>query len=166
MKRGFHVICYIDREEGASAEKGWVDIQLHGRPLGVRMGMAILSHWSGIPICPVVLTIDGEKLTLRDLGDLYVHNSQQYQLTMQYCYNLLEELSVEEILQWECIPKLYDRIAPRLPATADKTPIWLPVYLTGKTMLLDIVSGKCAEVPSTQFERMDGLRRQLLNQVK
>lgn len=165
MKRGFHVICYIDREEGASAEKGWVDIQLPGRPLGVRMGMAILSHWSGIPICPVVLTIDGEKLTLRDLGDLYVHNSQQYQLTMQYCYNLLEELSVEEILQWECIPKLFDKTVLTRSANFEK-PIWLPVYAREKNMLLDIVSGKCAEVPSTQFERMDGLRRQLLNQVK
>ena len=49
---------------------------------------------------------------------------------------------------------------------AAENPIWLPVYAKEKNMLLDIVSGKYAEVPAEQFEKMDVLRQDFLNQKK
>jgi len=96
LKRGYHVICYVDGEEGGSGEKGWTQVHVHNKPLDVRMGMAILSQLSGVPIRPVVLTAEGEKLTVRSRGDLYVNNREQYFAAMQYCYQMLEELSAEK----------------------------------------------------------------------
>src|SRR5690606_35370222 len=163
LKKGYHVICYADGEEGGSGEKGWTQVQLHNTTLDVRMGMAILSQLSGVPIRPVVLTTEGEKLTLRSRGDLYVNNRQQYQAAMQYCYQMLGKLSAEEILQWESIPRLFDKIVPDIQHTAEK-PMWLPVYAQDKNMLLDIVSGKYAEISAEQFEKMDALRQEFLKQ--
>ncbi|PRD47716.1 hypothetical protein [Sphingobacterium haloxyli] len=78
--------------------------------------------------------------------------------------NVAQNLSAEELLQWESIPKLYDKtISTRSETFAP--PIWLPVYATQKNMLLDVVSGKCAEVPAGQFEKMDTLRREFLKQI-
>ncbi len=116
-----------------------------------------------VPIRPVVLTTEGEKLTVRSRGDLYVNNREQYSAAMQYCYQMLEELSAEEILQWECIPRLFERTVSTKTETLE-TPIWLPVYAKEKNMLLDIVSGKYAEVPAEQFEKMDALRKDFSNQ--
>ncbi|PRD47723.1 lysophospholipid acyltransferase family protein [Sphingobacterium haloxyli] len=164
LKDGFHVICYIDGEEGGSGEKGWTQIHVHNTTLDVRMGMSILSQLSGVPIRPVVLTTEGEKLTVRSKGDLYVNNREQYQATMQSCYNLLEDLSAEELLQWESIPRLFERTISTKIETWEP-PIWLPVYAKQKNMLLDVVSGKCAEVPAGQFEKMDTLRREFLKQI-
>src|SRR5690606_25573008 len=163
LKKGYHVICYVDGEEGGNGEKGWTQIHVHNTTLDVRMGMAILSQLSGVPIRPIILTTEGEKLTLRSRGDLYVNNRQQYQAAMQYCYQMLGELPAEEILQWECIPRLFDKtVSPRIETL--ETPIWLPVYAQDKNMLLDIVSGKYAEVPAEQFEKMDALRQEFLKQ--
>ncbi|TYR31681.1 hypothetical protein FXV77_20780 [Sphingobacterium phlebotomi] len=116
-----------------------------------------------VPIRPVVLTTEGDKLTLRSRGDLYVNEREQYQTSMQYCYNLLEDLSAEEILQWERIGKLYDKTISARSETLE-SPIWLPVYAKEKNMLLDIVSGKYAEVPADQFEKIDTLRREFIKQ--
>src|SRR5690606_30329120 len=96
LKRDYHVICYVDGEEGGSGEKGWTQVQLHKTPVNVRMGIALLSHWTGVPIRPVVLTTEEQKLTLRSGEDIYGSDGQQYQATMQYCYNLLGDLSAEE----------------------------------------------------------------------
>ncbi|RZF57873.1 hypothetical protein [Sphingobacterium corticibacterium] len=164
LKKGYHVICYVDGEEGGSGERGWTQVHVHNKPLDVRMGMAILSQLSGVPIRPVVLTTEGEKLTVRSRGDLYVNNREQYSAAMQYCYQMLEELSAEEILQWECIPRLFDKIVPDKQHTAEK-PIWLPIYAKEKNMLLDIVSGKFAEVSTSQFNKMETLRREFLKQI-
>ncbi|MBD1433563.1 hypothetical protein H8B06_12050 [Sphingobacterium sp. DN00404] len=161
LKKGYHVICYVDGEEGGSGERGWTQVQLYNKPLEVRMGMAILSQLSGVPIRPVVLTTEGEKLMVRSRGDLYVNNREQYSAAMQYCYQMLGELPAEEILQWECIPRLFDKIARDMRHAAEK-PIWLPVYAKEKNMLLDIVSGKYVEVSAEQFEKMDALRQEFL----
>src|SRR5690606_15898568 len=150
LKRDYHVICYVDGEEGGSGEKGWTQVQLHKTPVNVRMGIALLSHWTGVPIRPVVLTTEEQKLTLRSGEDIYGSDGQQYQATMQYCYNLLGDLSAEEMLQWERLPRLYDKTISIRGATFAR-PIWLPVYAKEKNMLLDIVSGKYAEVPASQF---------------
>src|SRR5690606_23820833 len=156
LKRGYHVICYVDGEEGGSGERGWTQVHVHNKPLDVRMGMAILSQLSGVPIRPVVLTTEGDKLTVRSRGDLYGNNREEYQAAMQYCYQMLGELPAEEILQWESIPRLFDNtVSPRIETS--ETPIWLPVYAKDKNMLLDIVSGKYAEVPAEQCEKMDML---------
>ena len=164
LNKGYHVICYVDGEEGGSRERGWTKIQLHNTTLDVRMGMAILSQLSGVPIRPVVLTTEGDKLTVRSRGDLYVNNREEYQTVMQYCYQMLEDLSAEEILQWERIGKLYDKTVSTKTETSE-TPIWLPVYAKQKNMLLDIVSGRYAEVPVDQFEKIDTLRREFLKQI-
>src|SRR5690606_25909358 len=112
---------------------------------------------------PVVLTTEEQKLTLRSGEDIYGSDGQQYQATMQYCYNLLGDLSAEEMLQWERLPRLYDKTISIRGATFAR-PIWLPVYAKEKNMLLDIVSGKYAEVPASQFEKMDSLRKDFSNQ--
>jgi len=163
LKKGYHVICYIDGEEGGSGERGWTQVHVHSNPLDVRMGMAILSQLSGVPIRPVIFTTEGDKLTVRSRGDLYVNNREEYQAAMQYCYQMLEELSAEETLQWECIPRLFDKIILDIQHTAEK-PMWLPVYAKDKNMLLDIVSGKYAEISAEQFEKMDALRQEFLKQ--
>src|SRR5690606_4514369 len=98
LKKGYHVICYVDGEEGGNGGKGWTQIHVPNTTLDVRMRMAILSQLSCVPIRPIILTTEGEKLTLRSRGDLYVNNRQQYQAAMQYCYQMLGELPAEEIL--------------------------------------------------------------------
>lgn len=164
LEQGFHVICYVDGEEGSREEKGWTTIQLYGNPLDVRLGMAVLSQWTGIPIRPIVLTTKDKKLTLRSKDDFHVKSKEEYQAAIQYCYSILEELDTEEIVQWECVPKLFDRLAPSFSPNTVEKPIWLPVYLPDSNMLFDIVSGKCVPMSAMQSEKMNVLRKELLHQ--
>lgn len=164
LKKGFHVICYIDGEEGGEGEKGWTTVQLSGQPLNTRIGMAMLSQWSNIPIRPIVLTIRDRKLAVHSKDDFQVGGRDELSKAMQYCYGILEELHLEEIMQWEFAPKLLDRLERTLLSDNSETPIWLPIYLTERKMLFDIVSGSCKEVSTMQFKKMDMLRRKFLNQ--
>lgn len=165
LEKGFHVLCYIDGQEGATEEKGWASVQLHGTPVDVRMGMAILSHWTNIPLRPLVLTMDGEKLHVRHGEDFQVKSRQDYALAMQYCYQMLESLAPEELVQWEVLPELFDRLGPDLLPPVNKKPIWLPIDVPGRSMLFDLASKRSVAVRPEVFAELNGLREQLVKQL-
>lgn len=151
LEKGFHVLCYIDGQEGAAVNKGWTGIQLHGTPLSVRMGMAVLSHWTNTPLCPIVLTTDGEKLHVRHRQDLVVKTREDYSRAMQYCYQLLEALTPEELMQWEFFPKLFDTFGSDFLPPLEGKALWLPLDFPDRSLLFDLVSKRCIEVSEVIF---------------
>lgn len=165
LEKGFHVLSYIDGQEGAE-EKGWTTVQLHGTPVDVRMGMAVLSHWTNTPLCPLVLTTDGEKLQLRYAEGFQVKSRQDYSRAMQYCYQILESLASEELIQWEFLPNLFDRLGPELLPPINKKPLWLPIDVSGRNRLFDLASKRSVAIRSDVFAELNSLRRHLLEHLQ
>lgn len=166
LEKGFHIICYIDGREGGSIQKGWTNIRLHNTPLQVRTGMAILSHWTGVPLYPLVMTTaDDGKLHVHTTDRIGVRGKEDYQKAMTSCYRILEKLTAEELVQWELLPDLFDHIGPEGLTPAKNKPIWVPLDDPGKTLLFDLVSKRLVTVPTDGFRRLIRLRDRYLKDI-
>lgn len=168
LEKGFHVLCYIDGQEGAASEKGWTTVEVHATSLDVRMGMAVLSDWSNIPLCPILMTIDNGKLVVRYRQDIQVTGRGDYPHAMQYAYQLLETLEAEEFIQWEFLPQLFDRIASESFSPVNEKDalhrkhLWLPIDIQGEPMLFNLVSKQIMTVPPERFAEVKKLREHLM----
>ena len=151
LENGFHVLCYIDGQEGATGEKGWTSIQLHGTPISVRMGMAVLSQWTRTPVCPIVLTAHDDKLKVRHRQGIQIESREDYAPALQYCYQLLERLKPEELVQWEFLPTLFDKLGSGLLPPTEGKALWLPARTPDKYILFDVVSKQAVEVSREVF---------------
>ncbi|TYR36921.1 hypothetical protein FXV77_07005 [Sphingobacterium phlebotomi] len=152
LKKGFHVICYVDGREGGNSQKGWTTIRLHNTPMEVRIGMAILSYWTGIPLSPLILTINREgKLDMHKTESIAVKGKDHYQQAIAACYKLVEKRTAEELLQWELLPELFDHIGPEGWSPGEADPLWIPLESAGRFLLFDLASKQSVTVTKSEF---------------
>ena len=151
LRNGFHVVAYLDGQEGAAGDKGWTGVSFRGMSMPARMGVAVLSRCAGVPIRPIVLTIDGNRLEVRSAGDRFVETKEDQQPAIQYCYDLLAEVPADQLLQWDNISRMFDVTTLR-DAPTGGTPIWLPLENADVPMLFDIVSCTSVVIKERYFQ--------------
>lgn len=163
---GLHIICYIDGREGAYDEKGWTNIQLHGSIYDVRAGAAVLAHWTKIPLLPLVLTFSGcDQVQVYAGDEVPVNQSSDYQPAMNRCYQLLEALSPEELIQWERLPDLYQLTERRTEPPEEKEALWVPIGGKRRNILFDLDSGCAIVVSKGEFRPLLAHLKRLYEQA-
>ncbi|WP_343319327.1 hypothetical protein [Sphingobacterium multivorum] len=154
LQQGFHVIFFVDGQlDIGQSAKGWIPVRLHGVELSLRAGIAALSCWSGVPITAAILTCRQEQMSLYLGEDRTVHNKADYQPILQSVVDLVQELEPEELIQWECLPRLFDSGAADGPNKLPRRSIWLPLVVGEKEMLFDLATGRSVVIGAQEFER-------------
>lgn len=138
IERGLHVLCYVDGQEGAIADRGWTSVNVHHIPLDVRQGMAVLSQWTKTPICPLLMTVDEDRLQVRYRPEIAVTCKDDYGPALQYAYQLLETLRPEEFIQWEFSHHLFANMES-VPVP-DRDDLLVPVDIQGKIRIFNMGS--------------------------
>lgn len=137
------MIFFVDGQlDIGQSAKGWIPVRLHGVELSLRAGIAALSCWSGVPITAAILTCRQEQMSLYLGEDRTVHNKADYQPILQSVVDLVQELEPEELIQWECLPRLFDSGAADGPNKLPRRSIWLPLVVGEKEMLFDLATGR------------------------
>ncbi|WP_437920278.1 hypothetical protein [Sphingobacterium sp. LRF_L2] len=163
IQRGFHVVAYVDGRDGMHREgRGWTEVCLRGTAMDTRIGVAVLSKLTQTPIRPLVLTYETGRIVLHARGEILPSAANDYPLVLQHCYGLLERLHVDQLLQWECLPDLFDRLIASMEFDADREPIWMPADIPEKQLLFDIVSARSIRVSPESFNRIADLLKELL----
>lgn len=153
LRNHYDVIIYIDGQLGMDEQgRGWTTVKLHGTELSLREGIVALSHWTDTPITAVVLTGIGAQIRLRASEDLYVQRKADYLRIMQHILDPVHLLNAEELLQWECLPTIFDKISIDLPQKKPDQAIWLPFLVADKGMLFDVTTCSSVEIGPEEFE--------------
>ncbi|WP_343561574.1 hypothetical protein [Sphingobacterium sp.] len=152
LRRGYDVIIFIDGQlRIGDLSRGWARIKLHDTDLLLREGVTALAHWTGMPIRPLIVTTIAGQIKLRITEDFCVKSKADYSVAMQYIIELLRDLDVEELLQWECLPTIFDGQAD--PAKMKlRNAIWLPFLAGDAGMLFDITTGISVGIGAKEFE--------------
>jgi hypothetical protein len=155
INEGMHVLCYIDGIEGAVSDKGRLTVQLHGVPIDVRYGIAVLSHWTGTSIRPLLLSMDDDRLCLHSQEDQLPRGKDDYIPLMQCLYSMLENIPPSELMQWECIPNLCMRVAKSTSLVHGKPAYWMPVDRADQKefLLMDMVSMRTVAVSEQVYQQ-------------
>ncbi|MGJ1242413.1 hypothetical protein [Sphingobacterium siyangense] len=154
LRKNYHLIFFIDGQLSAGqASKGWVPVRLHKSELLLREGIAALSFWTKVPIRAAIMTMVDGQITLR-FGEegRYVNNRSDYQPALQYILDLVGDLAAEELIQWECLPAVFDY---ELLIKQEQMPLqnlWLPFVVQGKRMLFDLATGRSVVIGTKEFE--------------
>lgn len=151
---GYHVVGYIDAYEGVGEAKGTTKIRLFDKTMDVRVGMAALSYWTGVAVRPIVLTTKHNQLRVYSRQDIHVDAKENYGEIMQYCFDILESLPVDELIQWEFLPDLSERLVAQFPNVVPKTSIWLPIEAVRENRLFDVVSRKSVTVSASNYAKI------------
>ncbi|WP_346084968.1 hypothetical protein [Sphingobacterium ginsenosidimutans] len=150
--KGYDVIIFIDGQlHFGEPGRGWARIKLHTIDLLLREGAAALANWTGTAIRPLIVTTIAGQIKLRITEDFCVKSKADYSVVMQSIVELLRDLDAEELLQWECLPTIFEGQAD----PADKKlgeAVWLPFLVGGTGMLFDIATGDSVGIGAKQFE--------------
>lgn len=163
---GLDIVCFVDGQEGSATEKGWTTVGLHGVSVPVRYGIAVLSRWTDVAVSPVIFSLVHGAIKVRSLSDFQPAGTNQYQLLMQYCYDLLHSLTAEEMVQWEFASSFFGAVV--LPgganrqATIQDPPWWLPIMTSKQHLLIDVRSGKTVVVSETEHLHLCHLMEALI----
>jgi len=153
LQNGFQIIVFVDGQLGfGDLRKGWASVRLHGADFLLREGIAALSHWTDTPITALVLTRIGEQIGLRVSEDFYVKSRAHYAAAMQHVIDLVQVLDAEELLQWECLPTIFDKGQAELSDRYPEQGVWLPLLVVSKGMLFDIATGRALRIGPKTFE--------------
>ncbi|WP_293907350.1 hypothetical protein [Sphingobacterium sp. UBA5670] len=154
IRKNYDLIFFIDGQLGAGpASKGWVPVRLHRSELLLREGIAALSFWTKVPIRTAIMTIVDGQITLRLGEDVrYVNSKSDYQPALQYILDLVGKLAVEELIQWECLPTVFEH---ELLGQLERMPLqsfWLPFDIQGEGRLFDLATGRSVVIGSIEFQ--------------
>src|SRR5690606_1358239 len=147
---GLDVICFVDGQEGNATGKGWTTVDLRDVSISARYGVAVLSRWTGVSVKPVIFSLVQDAIQLHSLEDFQPVSGSHYQSLMQYCYDLLQGLKAEEMVQWEFALSFFDAVV--MPHQASRSgvmkasPWWLPIRASERHLLIDVRSGKTVVV--------------------
>ncbi|MNK58459.1 hypothetical protein D3C87_775310 [compost metagenome] len=117
----------------------------------LREGAAALAHWTCTAIRPLIVTTIAGQIKLRITEDFYVKSKADYFVVMQYIIELLRDLDAEELLQWECLPTIFEGQADPAERKLGEA-IWLPFLVGGTGMLFDIATGISVGIGAKEFE--------------
>ncbi|MFE2864645.1 hypothetical protein ACR79Q_08205 [Sphingobacterium multivorum] len=154
LRKNYDLIFFIDGQLSAGpASKGWVPVRLHGSELLLREGIAILSYWTRIPIRTAIMTMVDGQITLR-FGEegRYVNSKSDYQPALQHILDLVGDLAAEELIQWECLPAIFDH---ELQIKQEQMPLqscWLPIVVGEERMLFDLATRRSVVIGIKEFE--------------
>lgn len=159
LAEGLHVICFVDGQEGGASPKGRIPIQLHGMVMEARLGIATLSHWTDVPVRPLVLTVQNDRLQVTSSADYYVKTKEEYASLLQACFNLIAALPPKELIQWDFIPMLFDEyFSERLVEENEKTvfekALWVPILVPDIHLLFDLRTGNGVKVSSGEHRKI------------
>ena len=153
LRKGYDVIIYIDGQLSMDEQgRGWAAVKVYGTELSLREGVAALSHWTDTPITAVVLTGIGAQIRLRASEDIYVQRKTDYLRIMQKVLDPMHLLNAEELLQWECLPTIFDKRPIDLPDKIPVQTIWLPFLVADKGMLFDVTTCRSVAIGPEEFE--------------
>lgn len=153
VRNGFHVVVFMDGQIALGEPgKGWAALGLHGSTLLLREGVPALAHWTGAPVRALVLTLVDGKIKWRFSKDRFVNNKADYVKVLQQVADLVQLLEPHELIQWECLPAIFDQKQLGPPDNDAQNALWLPVLAGGRRLLLDIATGRSVLVTATQFE--------------
>ncbi|WP_454881497.1 hypothetical protein [Sphingobacterium detergens] len=153
LRKNYDVIIYIDGQLSMDEQgRGWATVKLHGTELSLREGIVALSHWTGTPITAVVLTGIGAQIRLQVSEDIYVQRKADYPRIMQKVLDPMHLLNAEELLQWECLPAIFDKSHLDLPEKKPDQAIWLPFLVADKGMLFDVTTCRSVGIGPKEFE--------------
>lgn len=162
VQDGMHVLCYIDGDEGGETTKGTVAIRMHGVPLRVRYGIAVLAQWTGVPIRPLLLYRDAQRLHLHSDADYTLHDKSEYCTTMQQLFALPESLDARTLMQWETLPGLPARVRWDEPSKMRLPPLWMPLE-GGENLLFDLATLSVIRVPPEEHGIIGQRMQELLH---
>ncbi|PRD51903.1 hypothetical protein [Sphingobacterium gobiense] len=164
---GLHVVCFVDGQEGGTSVKSRATIQLYNTEIDVRLGVAMLSHWTKVPVRPLVLTVQGEELHVRSPADYKVEAYEDYTSLLQNCYNIIATLTPQELVQWDVVPTLFDTLMPGRPteeskATLFKNALWIPIFVRGQHILVDLRSGVGVSISRSEHQLIYGYIQEIM----
>ncbi|WP_286861088.1 MULTISPECIES: hypothetical protein [Sphingobacterium] len=153
LRKNYDVVVYIDGQLSIDKQgRGWATVKLHGTDLSLREGIVALSHWADTPIIALLLTEIGAQIRLRASEDLYVQCKADYPRIMQHVFDPVHLLKAEELLQWECLPTIFDKSPIDLPENKPDQVIWLPFLVADKGMLFDVTTCRSVGIGPKEFE--------------
>lgn len=154
LRKNYHLIFFIDGQLSAGpASRGWVPVRLHKSELLLREGIAALSFWTRVPIRTAIMTMLEGQITLR-IGEegRYVNSKSDCQPALQYILDLVGKLPVEELIQWECLPAVFDHEPLAQQEQKPLQSFWLPFLVKKKGMLFDLATGRSVVIGSMEFQ--------------
>jgi hypothetical protein len=153
LHKNYDVIIYVDGQLSMDEPgRAWAKVKLHGTDLFLREGIVALSHWTETPIIALLLTRIGAQIRLRASEDLYVHSKADYARIMEHVFDPMHLLHAEELLQWECLPTIFDKRLIGLPEQKPDQAIWLPFLVADKGMLFDLTTCRSVGIGPKEFE--------------
>src|SRR5690606_12512138 len=84
--------------------------------------------------------------------DLCVQRKVDYPRIMQHILDPVHLLNAEELLQWECLPAIFDKRPIDLPEKIPVQTIWLPFLVADKGMLFDVTTCRSVAIGPEEFE--------------
>jgi len=157
ISKGFQVVIFIDGQLSKNEHgKGWAKVNLYNSDINLREGILGLSYWTQIPITSLFLTIVDEKIKLRYVQDIAVKNKLDYHNVLQSIFKPIHHLKIEELIQWEFLPIIFDHTTIQDGYKNIRSSLWLPLYMQNKEMLFDITTGRSVWVAQNEFKIISG----------
>ncbi|WP_286897391.1 MULTISPECIES: hypothetical protein [Sphingobacterium] len=151
--KGYQVVIFIDGQIGVDGNaKGWQSVKLYGSTVNLREGIAALSHWTNTPINALILSFFNEKIKFRFIQNEIIKNKADYQSAFQNIFSLMHCLSIEELIQWEYLPTIFEKSEVFNDKTNRDSAIWLPLHVQDKEMLFDITTGRSVLIKENEFD--------------
>ncbi|WP_286801717.1 MULTISPECIES: hypothetical protein [Sphingobacterium] len=159
--KGFQIVIFIDGQLSKNEHgKGWGKVNLYNSDINLREGIIGLSYWTQIPITSLFLTIVGEEIKLRYVQDIAVKEKLDYQSVLENIFEPIHRLKIEELIQWEFLPIIFDHTTIKQGYKNIGSSLWLPLYMQNKEMLFDITTGRSVWVAQNEFKIISGKFRE------
>lgn len=162
ISKGFQIVIFIDGQLSKNEHgKGWGTVNLYNSDINLREGIIGLSYWTQIPITSLFLTIVEEKVELRYVQDIAVKKKLDYHSALQNIFEPIHRLKIEELIQWEFLPNIFDHTTIRQGYKNIGSSLWLPLYMQNKEMLFDITTGRSVWVAQNEFKIISSKFREI-----
>lgn len=152
ISKGFQIVVFIDGQLSKNEHgKGWGTVNLYNSDINLREGIVGLSYWTQIPITSLFLTIVDEKIKLRYVQDIAVKKKLDYHSVLQNIFEPIHHLKIEELIQWEFLPIVFDHTTIQDGFKNIGPSLWLPLFMQNKEMLFDITTGRSVWVDQNEY---------------
>src|SRR5690606_5853171 len=115
-----------------------------------------LSQWTKTPICPLLMTVDEDRLQVGYRPEIAVTCKDDYGPALQYAYQLLETLRPEEFIQWEFYHHLFANMES-VPVP-DRHDLLVHVDIQGKIIIINMVSRQMLACREEAHSAIEDLR--------
>ncbi|WP_286778651.1 MULTISPECIES: hypothetical protein [Sphingobacterium] len=152
ISKGFQVVIFIDGHLSQNEHgKGWGTVNLYNSDINLREGILALSYWTQTPITSLFLTIFGEEIKLRYVNNIVVKKKLDFHRILQNIFEPIHDLEIEELIQWEFLPIIFDLTTIQQGNKNIGSSLWLPLYMQNKEMLFDITTGRSVWVSQNEY---------------